>query len=296
MISVHPVFLALLATLAGMAGIVMLGFAPSSDKMIGVALLLFGAGMGEIYYGIRPYRDFDRLQVGVVSRRGAAHSAFIARSDRMQAVVPMIGLLSVGVGLLALLAAPSVWNNENSVVVVLGFGGALCLVAGAFGLFRGRRGFEVALTRDGVMLTGPGSWFAPWRVVRAARTTDLFNVPLLRIAVTDLNDVELSRYQKIASWSPDKVPEIIIPLQMFTVSPPELLAAIERYINDPTLRSRIGRTDELADIQAALPNPATNSFSSMLRWIGLGSLLAVGAITGLLAVVAAADTVRPDEQ
>ena len=293
-----------LFTLAGVALIV---FGDGSDRLLGVvALLVFGGGGATWFFVSQPRRRLSGLQVGSVARMGSRQAAFVARADRRVVIVAGLGAMAMGIGTLLVLVLPDEGGGLNKVErILLAAGGLLFVGIAMVGLWRAANRSDLALTRDGLMSTGPGGWFIRWDAIVSTGEMEVYDNPFLAINVTDPSAIEMGRFQRLVHWSQRSMMglDLSFPLRMLAVDPAELHAAIGRYLEHPELRGRIGRADELAAVrssatsgEAAAPAAGEPQRPSIRRIAGIGALFVVGSLLGLFSFVGAIDEVPPDRE
>lgn len=278
-------------------GLLMVMSGAEGAQLTGWALLLFCAGGGLI--GFTVYGPLARQRNGFrntfVTHRGQPHPAFVADYDRRRMLLGSAGLLGfaiAGVFIAASALGPPTQLEPLLVgLACMGLFGGL----GVFGLLRARTGSQLALTRDGLLATGPvGPIFIEWDAMSSVDEIEMHHNRFLAVRADHSSRVESGPVQAISATLQRSLigADLTFPLAALTVESSQLRAAMARYLNEPELRARIGADTELAAL-AVVANAgerrtgrATDQAAPLAPTLAAGSLVVVGTLLGLFSLAA----------
>jgi hypothetical protein len=290
-------------------GVVMAAVSAGQDRILGLAIALFFGAGGLMWYLLTRPRSQPAagLRIAMVTHRGQSRTAFVADYDRGHLLVASIGLVAMAAAAAGFIVLPSLGSPDELGTLLVGIGCAALLGGvGIFGLLRLRTRSQLALTRDGLLATGPaGATFAPWDAIADIGEVEMYSNRFLAIRAIDPARIEMGRLQRLMLSVQRSMAgaDLTFPIRSLAVEPAELYGAIARYLGHPDLRARIGAADELAAIQAAVAPSVISE-----RAIGAGerrplaptlaaaSLLVVGALFGFVTLAVILGDATPEEQ
>ena len=254
-------FLAFLVILFTVAGLALLIDGDGTDRWVGLLLVLFfGVGGSFMVLRTRLGRRMDPVHTGWVTWRAVRRPALVfplVRSRILLAGIAGLGMGAAGLIMAALagsLADPGEsgdWPRFVGVVAALLFGG--------MGLIQLRHGFgrgQVALTPEGVLFRGPGSYFVPWEAITEVGLYEVRGTPILGLNVSDPSAVETSvpRWlqklnREMSDW------DVSIPVVMVAVEPEVLDSTVRHYLREPAARAQLGTPASEARLGSAADPP-----------------------------------------
>jgi len=279
------------------------------DRIVGLVTVLFCGGGGTMWYLLtrpRP-QPVPGFRIGSVSYRGGQQPAFIADYDRGHVLVASVGLLAMAAATGMIVLLPDTDRTSGVERLLIAIGGAVLFGGiGLLGLLRALRGSQLALMRDGLLATSPaGPIFVPWRAIATIGEMEVHQNRFLAVHVSDSAAIQMGRLQRLAHIAQRTMMnvDLTFPLRTLAIEPAELHAAMDRYLEHPDLRSRIGTPAELASVrEMSAPHDATEATAAVKErgplgpTLAAGSLLVVGGLVALFTLLGAIDDATPEQQ
>lgn len=281
----------------------------SGDRLAGWAITVFCGAGGLMWFLLtRPRsRPPAGIRTAMVTHHGNSQMAFVIDYDRRRVLIASGGLLAFAAGAAAFIIPPSLGSRGEVGTLLMGiacvalFGGI-----GIFGLLRAGTGSRLALTRDGLLATGPaGATFAPWDAIAEVGEVEMYHNRFLAIRASDPSRIEMGRLQGLSGRAQRSMTgaDLTFPFSSLAVEPADLTSAIARYRGRSELRVRIGSADELAALRTAVPlatedesTQTTAETATLAPTLAAGSLLIVGGLFGLFSLAALFGDGAPDQR
>jgi hypothetical protein len=290
-------------------GALIIAFGEGEERIVGLVTVLFCGGGGTMWYLLtrpRP-QPVPGFRIGNVSYRGGQQPAFIADYDRGHVLVASVGLLAMAAATGMFVLLPDTDRTSGVERLLIAIGGAVLFGGvGLLGLLRASRGSQLALMRDGLLATSPaGTIFVPWNAIATTGEMEVHQTRFLAVHVSDVAAIQMGRLQRLAHIAQRSMMnvDLTFPLRTLAIEPVELHAAMDRYLEHPDLRSRIGMSAELASVrQAAAPQKASLATATVKQRgpigpkLAAGSMLVVGGLLALFTLIGAIDDATPEQQ
>lgn len=287
-------------------GVGMALLADGSERLLGLAIVLFMGGGGIAWFVVTAGTRHTGLRIGTINALGRYETGFIADYDSRRQLAGAVGALSMAAAAFLLGVVP---DSEGSTVVPWWLGIGMGLLIGAIGVVgaaRGGRGSHLVLTPHGVAaVSAVGPIFVPWTAIASIGEMAVRGAPFLVVQVTDPSLVEMGRAQRLMHIIQRTVMNVDLsfPLSALRTDPKQVRAALERYAARSDLRRLIGTPAELGELpgpggaaRERAARPSKGGGRSVSRVAAAISLLVFGTLLGLLTLAAAVDDVTPAQE
>ena len=240
-------------------GLGIAAFGEGADRLLGLGTVLFFGGGGAMYFVVMRHRGQPGRGPAVehVTLDGRTQTAFVIRQDRRMILAVALGMLAMAVGGATFIIPPLVdprgsADGGDPIIGLLAFG--VLAAMGAYFLVKALAGSRIVLTRDGLWWIGPaGRMFVPWSSIGHVGIIEMYDSPMLALALTHAETVRIGRIQRLLMRTQRSMvgADLTFPLRSLAMDPLQFITAITRYVEEPELRTRIGTADELREIAAA---------------------------------------------